>query len=160
MSQSPPCWSRLHVEKCTKMRWIVSVGVIHNAWPGYLCGFRGRLAGSLNEMRAHWFQRKECRIFFLKCHVVKLWRVRYYFQEERLNSLPLRFFSSCLHPSSGGSCCASAILPLGGDSGQWITETTAELLVTSESYALCQIMLPCQRNLSLTIQWSVTHLEM
>lgn len=30
--------------------------------------------------------------FFLKCHVVKLWRVLYYFQEERLNFLPLDFF--------------------------------------------------------------------
>ena len=106
------------LKNARKMRWIVPVGVIHNAWPCYLCGFRGSTGGPVNEMRAHWFLGKECRIFFLKCHVVKLWRVRYYFQEERLNSLPLRFFPSCLHPSPGGSRCASAILPLGGDSGQ------------------------------------------
>ncbi|TMS02124.1 Dynein heavy chain 2, axonemal [Larimichthys crocea] len=54
--------------------------------------FLGLNRGLLNEMRARWCRRKECRIFFLKCHVVKLWRVLYYFQEERLNSLPFGFF--------------------------------------------------------------------
>lgn len=47
----------------------------------------------LNEMRARGCRGKECRIFFHKCHVVKLWRVLYYFQEERLNFLPLDLFS-------------------------------------------------------------------
>lgn len=50
----------------------------------------------LNEMGegggARLCRQKECRIFFLRCHVVKLWRVLY--QEERLNFLPLGFFLS------------------------------------------------------------------
>lgn len=46
------------------------------------------------------------------------------------------FFPSCLHPSPGGSRCASAILPLGGDSGQWITQTTAEVRRYFKSFYL------------------------
>lgn len=98
MSQSP-CVDLGNVYKRTQMRWIVSVGVIHSAGL-WLYVTRWGLKWSRVEWNAaRWRWRKECRIFFQKCPVVKLWRVLYYFQEERLNSLSFDFFPPCLHPS-------------------------------------------------------------
>lgn len=59
---------------------------------------------------------KECRIFFPKCHVAKLWRVLSCFQEERLNPLP--FHLSPSPPLCPG--CTAAAAPRGGDKRQEI----------------------------------------
>lgn len=102
MSQSPRVDLALDVWKCAKKG--------DGSRPWVCCTARGcgilRVGGGglnsalLDELRARWCRRKECRIFFLKCHVVKLWRVLYYFQEERLNFLPLDFPPPCLPPVS------------------------------------------------------------
>lgn len=120
MSQSPQRTSRLHVYKMYGKGAMDRVrGCDTQRAVSIFRRFPGLNRGLLNEMRARWCRRKECRIFFLKCHVVKLWRVLYYFQEERLNSLPFDFFP-CLHPSPCCSLCTSGISPLGGDPGQCI----------------------------------------
>lgn len=112
------CWSRLHVSKCTKRRWIVSVGVIYNVWLWY-CAIRRRIA-------AYW----------VKCGLTggggrsvafSFWNVMWWscggFCTISRKSVWI-FFSwiffifFCLHPSL---CCASStydIVPLDGDPGQ------------------------------------------
>lgn len=85
-----------------------------SGWPRCRSGLRP-------EMTPRWANygplepgRKKCRILFVKCYVVKLWRVLHCFQEERLNSL-------CFHfpPSPPlDSCCILGIMPLDGDKRQ------------------------------------------
>lgn len=85
-----------------------------SGWPRCRSGLRP-------EMTPRWANygplepgRKKCRILFVKCHVVKLWRVLHCFQEERLNSLSFHF-----PPSPPlDSCCIVGILPLDGDKRQ------------------------------------------
>lgn len=133
-----------------KIRWIVLVGVLYSAWVWYLAGY-GSNGGLLNEMRARQCWRKECRIFFLKCHVVKLWRVLYYFQEERLNSLPFNFFS-CLHPSPCRCCCTSGVQPLGGSPGQWIGQTACRALIPS----IWALSAKCEQSCTFSGEWLAT----
>lgn len=106
MSQST-CVDLRCVRTRTKMWWLVSVGVIYNVWLGSVAELRVKQC--LNEWyKVSWCIWRECRIFFLNCHVVKLWRVLHCFQEECLNSLsfvfplvstPLLAFSAASRPS-------------------------------------------------------------
>lgn len=90
------------------------MGVIRQRMAAMRSGFAGRDDAALSQLWPAGVGGKECRILFVKCHVVKLWRVLHCFQEERLNSLSFHFTPS----PPLDHCCIVGISPLDGDKTQ------------------------------------------